>query len=503
MIDGGLFLGRNPSTGLSLEPENLIRRLNEQGISTAIVSSYKSLFFDSREGNDDVLDLAEEFPDRILPAIMMNAFNYDVMADANYFRDMRQQGARVFSILLSPVYYDIHLDSRLLRHMAHEAAKAGLVVQLGIRNPTDFRIALDFYSDMKAPVLIRWMTGRNYDYLGEMILAIKHTDHFYFDVGSLLNPGGIKLLIERGGADRLYYCSNQPEALPYSSLALFEAAKISEGDREKIGHRNLEKIFGLTSTPTIPLPQAWKNRWKEILKYPKIDTHFHIDGWNLMEPEHDPVFFQEYFDHYGYEKIVISSIRGLNDDIVRANEETAKLIASKEGHYGLITLDPNRTELSIQQLKMHGKNKKFVGLKTIQDAYKLPLNADSYVKIFKANVASFKLPVMAHIPGMLEAAKQFPKLNFICAHSTWGRVGHFAKQKNIFFDIATSHHDAHETRLDQLMKAAGEDRILYACDAQLLHPAWTMGKIASYSFAPATLKKIFQTNAQKAFPRLK
>jgi predicted TIM-barrel fold metal-dependent hydrolase len=110
---------------------------------------------------------------------------------------------------------------------------------------------------------------------------------------------------------------------------------------------------------------------------------------------------------------------------------------------------------------------------------------------------------MAHIPGMLTAAKKFPSFNFICAHSTWGRVHTLVKQKNIFFDIATSHHDAYETQLDRLVKEAGEDRILYACDAQLMHPAWTLGKIASYSFKDATLKKIFMANAMKAFPRLK
>ena len=76
-------------------------------------------------------------------------------------------------------------------------------------------------------------------------------------------------------------------------------------------------------------------------------------------------------------------------------------------------------------------------------------------------------------------------------------------EDNIYFDIATSHNDAAETQLDRFIKEVGADRILYATDAQLMHPAWTLGKIAGINLSDNELKKIFMMNALRAFPKLK
>jgi predicted TIM-barrel fold metal-dependent hydrolase len=168
----------------------------------------------------------------------------------------------------------------------------------------------------------------------------------------------------------------------------------------------------------------------------------------------------------------------------------------------LIVVDPKQPEKSLEQVRRYGTHEKCAGLKTIQDLYGMGLDHAAYEPLLQA-AEEAGLTVMAHIPGMLKAAERFSRVTFVCAHATHDRVASMFGQPNIYFDLATSHHDAAETRLELFLERAGEDRLIFASDAPLMDPSWTLGKIASASFSGAQLEKIFKTNAEKAFPRLR
>ena len=125
-----------------------------------------------------------------------------------------------------------------------------------------------------------------------------------------------------------------------------------------------------------------------------------------------------------------------------------------------------------------------------------------YALILEANGNGNNLPVMAHIPGLRRAALDFPQTNFICAHSTWGRVREKIGLSNCWYDLATSHNDAAETDLYRLVKTAGPQHLLFGSDGPLISPAWTLGKLADSEMMPGTLRKILYENAFRAFPKL-
>jgi len=502
MWDGGLFIGRNVATGVELSADKIQNTFATYGIESAICSSYKSIYFDFREGNQDVLDLSKRNPGRVVPSLIIPPVSLSPSTVSAYLKDCYQQGARVLGFYHSPKYYEVPFDCYAVRGLAKEAAKQGYCLQFGLTQVEELSKIADLYGSLECPILIRWMTGRTYKHLTEVISVHNQFKNFYVDVGSVVNAGGIRLLVEECGSERLYAASNIPEALFYPTRFIQEVAEIKDSDRQNILGKNLARIFNAkASETTAQLSKDGQERWERLKKFKKIDTHVHLDGWNILEPEIAPQFILKHFENLNYQKVIIIPVRALNDDLVLANAKTQEVLSEYDEFFGMIVVDPLRPEDSIQAIEAYSKNQKFVGLKSIQDLSGILLDDAIYDVFFEA-AEKYKLPVMAHIPGMLEAAKKHPGTNFLCAHSNWGRIKHFVPQKNIYFDIATSHADTNESRLDLLIEKAGVERIIYSCDAQLIHPAWTLGKLASYEISDKDLEKIFYQNAKALFPRI-
>lgn len=501
MIDGGVFIGRNPASGLELTEQGLHDYMAKYGIGKAVVASYRSIYFDFKEGNEDVIRLGHRYPGKIIPAAVIQPGGFDYVGDRNYISYLRNAGVKVLGIYLTPSYYELNLGCGVTRKIVQMAAAEGLAVQFGLRNASDLSQVVDYYRDLPCPILIRWMTGRGYHSLAEMIRVGADYSRFYFDVGALTCSGGIRHLADRVGANRLYFASNIPESFELSARLLLETAGLESEQRSLIFSGTLEKIFKVSNTGPGQDSPAWEKHFDPILTLPKIDAHWHIDGWNLIEPQKGIEHFDEVFRSFNYEKVLVSSIRALNDDMAEGNQRVFELAAKDPRVYGYVVVNPMRVEESLAEIDRYAANPKCVGIKTIQDLYGIPLDHESYRPILE-KAAQLRLPVLAHIPGMAEAAERFTRLTLVCAHSTYERVKHLIGAPNVFFDITTSHNDVHETKMEKFIAEAGQTKLLYGSDGQLVNPAWTLGKLASCRLETATLERILFQNAESVFPKI-
>ena len=500
MIDGGIFIGRNPSNGNELPQEAVLDWMDQLGISQAIVAHYKSIFYDFKEGNQELLDFCDKSPERFFAAPMIQPTGFDSTKDFSYLEELRGRGAQILGLYQKPSYYDISFKSQSVRDMLHMASDLGFSLQLGLESVQSLHEIADYYHDIRTPILIRWMCARGYHALAEMISVARAQTHLYFDVSSLSSIGAIQYLANAIGTERLYYSSNFPESFPLTSRFILETAEISAREKNAIAHDNLA---GVLKTPYKKAEEspAMTKPFEALMKQPKIDTHWHTDGWNIIEPKKEYENFKAELDRYNIQKIIISPIRALNYEIEKGNASAFELASEDERIYALVVVDPLQSDKSIREIAKYADHPKCVGVKTIQDLYGKKLDDSAYCRIFE-QAQGVGLSVMAHIPGMLEVAKKFPKLRFICAHSTYERVKHMLGQTNIYFDLATSHHDREETKLAKLIQEASEDRILFSSDAPLMSPAWTLGKLAEIYPQFQGWDKIFKKNAESAFPRL-
>ncbi len=497
MIDGGVFLGRNPTSGLQLDARAFERHLADNGLSAAVVSSYKSIYFDDREGNRDVMELYRRMPRSVIPAITLNPLRWDSSKSTQYLQQMKDAGAKVLCLFSTPAYYPIHWDSPVLMSLIKEASHLGYVIQLGIKNETEFAQVLARFSGVRSPILIRWMGSAAYRGLTEAIHALRTSDNIYFDVASLTGVGMIGYLAETVDPKKLYWASNAPEQNVSAARHLLQAASLKPGTLHAMTKAGLSEIFA-RQHDSLKRIEPSSNRWASI---PKIDTHWHLEHWNLLEPGADLKTYPALFKKLNIKKAIFSSIRALNGHMREGNRGTFETATKMPGVYGLVVVDPSQPEASLREIRRYVDHPRCVGLKTIQDLYDAKLNDASYQKILDMAEKN-RLTVMAHLPGLKEAAIARPGVNFVAAHSTWGRVKDMIGAPNIFFDLATSHRQNAESQLSGLVKNAGAGQILFASDAPLMHPAWTIGKIESEAFDRKTLQQIYHDNALKAFPRL-
>ena len=239
---------------------------------------------------------------------------------------------------------------------------------------------------------------------------------------------------------------------------------------------------------------------KPLFDEPKIDTHFHSGGWNVVQPAQHTLGLSRILDRYSIMLAVTSSTRALNDALEAGNAETARLCADDPRFRGLVVVNPLEPEKSLAEMDKYQDDSQFVGIKTIQDFYGLGLDDPRYSGILD-KAANWNWPVMAHTGGMVDVAGHWP-MNFIAAHATHG-FEPLLRYANVYFDIATSPTLKARCPLAELIRRAGRRSVLFSSDAPLIDPALTLGKLASLDLGADTLAQIFRQTALIAFPRLR
>lgn len=253
---------------------------------------------------------------------------------------------------------------------------------------------------------------------------------------------------------------------------------------------------------TEPTQAPHPHDFDQLVKRPKIDTHWHTGSWNVIEPRNSFKDFSDAIEFYNLQIAITSSIRALSDDLIEGNEETKLFLDSEPLARGLIVVNPREPDRSIAEIEKYRGDSRFVGVKTIQDYYGLKLDSPFYRPIIEHVNRYTDLPLMAHLSGMKEAATAHPSLQFIAAHSTW-RHRELAELPNVWFDIATSTPLVHESDIADLIDAVGTSRILFSSDAPLMDVSFTLGKLAILDISESDFECIFTSNAEKAFPRIR
>ena len=348
MIDGGVFLGEDPTVGVGSDAEALIRSLDDIGADQALAVSFEAIHYDYRRGNQSTLDICAQSDGRLLPVASVNLTGYDCTSD--YIDTLARSG--FLGLALFPHLQPWDWGNYALAKLAEQAAEAGLFLQPAVQSAGDLSEMARAFADIDTPVLVRWMRRGGYNNLADMLAVALDHPNFYFDIGSVTQSGGIALLADRIGAERLYSATNAPVAYPACATFLLAAAKLSDHDRSLVEHRNLAKIVKAEAASST---QALiENRtWKELRNRPKIDTHWHTGTWNLIEPCLDLAAMKQEFDRYNYQAVISSSILALNSDLSKGNQETLDFIAADERVFGLVVINPLHPAASLREIKKY------------------------------------------------------------------------------------------------------------------------------------------------------
>lgn len=499
-LDGGVFLGRDARTGIGLDDSlGLIARLDSMAIDQALAHHFSAVLYDFRAGNARTRELCHASGNRLLPIATININGWDPKA---YPIDALR-AASFHAIALHARWQSWSWRLVAAECLAEQAAAAGIALQPCIVAADEMSDAARSLCPAGGVVLFRALGRGGYNLIPEILAIADRWSKSYFDVSTITQTGGIEYLAGRIGADRLFVASGSPITLEDAPLFTFWAAELEETQRSLIAGGTLRRALGLRHAVGRVQPPA---AFVKLRAMSKTDTHSHTGTWNIIEPSISEAAIRRELDRNNIKALIVNSIQSLNGDLEEGNAELARFIETDPRLFGLIVVDPMQLDRSRAEIARYKNNPKFVGLKTIQDFYEaglktLRLDDPAYEPLWKI-AAEEKLPVMAHIPGMLEAARANPGATFICAHSTW-HYRDFVGLPNVYFDIATSTSLRAECDIRGLIDAVGADRVIYSSDSQLMTTAFTLGKLASINVADDELEAIFMRNSSKAFPRLK
>jgi predicted TIM-barrel fold metal-dependent hydrolase len=492
-IDGGVFVGRDETTGRELPTERLLAMLDACGVERAIAAAHRAIWFDDREGNASMRALAASSNGRLLPMAIVNLTRHDPFD--GHLESIKREG--FVAIALVAGVFGWSLQDYAFRALARDAARLRLPMQLCVRERRDLAAAAEGAGPAGGTVMVRWMRGGGYANLPDLLAIARDCPHFLFDVATVTQTGGIAHLVERIGPARLFVASNAPNAHAGAGWFMLRASGLDDEARRLIGGANLARVLGLPEPVAAPEPRDWA----ALSETPKIDTHWHTSGWNLLETSTGFDDLSATMRRYNLTRAVTSSIRALSDSLEAGNEETAAFLAREPRARGLVVVNPRRPEASIAEIERWRGHPGFVGAKTIQDFYGMRLDDPAYRPILAHLETIPGFPIKAHLPGLKEAAPAHPRLQFVAAHATW-RHRELAGLANVWFDISTSTGLVHESDIADLLDAVGAERVLFSSDAPLMDPAWTLGKLALLDLDPAALDAILRANAPRAFPRL-
>lgn len=502
-FDGGIFLGREPKYGLENILDGFIKKMDERQIGSALFCHFEAIYYDMYSGNKRTIAVAKRFPGRLIPMAIINPLHLDVSSD--YFRELKKEGFKCLGFF--PHYQYWKMDQYLFKHISKIINKAKLPVQVGVASLQELNLAVESLRDVKTPVLIRWVRGGGYNALADEIAIGRECKNFYFDVGNLVGIDMIKLLAQKIGSDRLYFCSNSPLVYNACSYLLIESNGFNQKDKDNIIGGTIATVLGIrTGSPANNSGVCTMDFFSADIKSPKIDTHWHLHGWDIIEPGKEKAVMKRTFDECNYKKVICSSIMSLNFDLQEGNKQMAEFIIGDQRVFGYIVVDPNRVEESIQEIKKYADNKRFVGIKTIQDYYNnTGIDDERYEAIlFEAEKRS--LPILCHRSGVINAAKRFPGLVFMVAHTTKERLVELSdliNLPNVVFDISGSYAHCGETNLADIVKAVSSKRVLFSTDGPLISPYWTIGKVAQSVLSEEDKGNIYFNNALRIFPGLK
>jgi predicted TIM-barrel fold metal-dependent hydrolase len=236
-FDASVWLGYPHSGRIAYHSSvDVLEALHQQGLQGAMLAHTMALFHDPGEGNQAILDVLQDLP---------NCFG---------IMTLLPEGTGEFT----------HLTQTLEHYLSHRMRAARLYPRehrYTLRIPTIPRL-LEALQSLGIPLFIpisqtSWdeigALARSYPQLAVLVEGVGH--HEFLNIRSCLPwleavpnllvsthnqflCGGLEVMVNRLGAERIIFASNQPIDDPAAGLSLLATSKLSLKVRQQIAHRN-------------------------------------------------------------------------------------------------------------------------------------------------------------------------------------------------------------------------------------------------------------------------
>lgn len=240
-----------------------------------------------------------------------------------------------------------------------------------------------------------------------------------------------------------------------------------------------------------------------------IDAHAHQGKWFILTEKTGLDDILAIMRNYEIEKAVLSSSLAIINDLEAGNRELALAMKTRPELFGYLMLNPNYMELSLREMARYLPDEKCLGLKLYSEGYiAQPLDCAGHCRFLEVLCEKYlrKNVVLFHcwhqsVSRLLGLAKNFPAVKFIMGHmggTEWMEaVAGAAKAENVYLEISSGY--PLRAKIEDAVRIAGVEKILYGSDLPLIDPASSLGMVLDAEISEEAKEKILYKNAVGLF----
>lgn len=227
-------------------PAAMVRWMDRLGIDVSIVSPHLAITCDWREGNRQAYAAAEQFPGRIVPFVVINPHLPTAEIEAEIAHWHETAGIVAFKFhaslhktdTLHPGYTPAYeyANEHSLPILSHSWSGAGGPMKV-------IETLAERYPNIR---FINAHSSSGWNVIDSACELAEKFDCVYLDLtGSLLAYGGLERMVERVGADRILWGTDNPFIDPRPGLGRMLCAEVSDDDKRKMLGLNAKRLFRL------------------------------------------------------------------------------------------------------------------------------------------------------------------------------------------------------------------------------------------------------------------
>lgn len=207
------------------------------GIDRALTLSASGVYHNFEKGNAETLAACSEHS-QLIPAATVDPRS--VGASETKIPQLADEGFA--AVRFFPAEQGWHPDLLSFAGMAEAAGDAKLPIIVSAAAVGDVTRLAGLVGSVSVPVILSCASARP---LAEALAAAQHFANLYLETSGLLGLGGVSLVAERMGAERLLFGSNAPLFCPLCEIENVASSGLSDADRARVLRGNASAILGL------------------------------------------------------------------------------------------------------------------------------------------------------------------------------------------------------------------------------------------------------------------